>query len=57
MTYFALDPMLVYTVAVPPMLIRPPLDHTFLVAGLALTMMSVTYLVIPVAGRLLVGWP
>jgi len=41
----------------PPVLIRPPLDHTFIVGGLALTMTSMSCLVISVAGCLLVRWP
>ena len=41
----------------PPVSIRSPLDHTFLVGGLALTMTSTPCLVVPVAGRLLVRWP
>jgi hypothetical protein len=41
----------------PPVLIRPPLDHTFLVGGLALTTMSVTCLKILIASCLFVGRP
>jgi hypothetical protein len=41
----------------PPVLIRRPLGHTFLVSGLVLAVASMTCLVISVAGCLLVGRP